>query len=177
MKIDFRPEWACTSKYARTLCLSFFWRSFTSCLRKNGSGVSFWFGLPNNLLTSLPMYEHRVLPIDTPSALIIGIILKITRFLKASATLSLLSKNLIIPCTIQEAWLSPGCTLPVITMTFFLWASSLVWLKSVIVNIGTSSPPKDVVKLVVSTILNEFALIVGSWYSASLYLRWNSFRT
>jgi hypothetical protein len=46
-------------------------------------------------------------------------------------------------------------------MTFFFYSSSLVWEKFVMVIKGTSSPPRLVVKLEVSTILKEFSLIVG----------------
>ena len=118
--------------------------------------------------TSLPISEHLELPATTPSALIIGIILKINRFLSSHATLSLLSKNLMIPWTIQEALLSPGCTLPVNTIIFFLASSAFVWLKSVTVSIGTSMPAKVWVNSDVSTTLNELSLTEWSLCSSSL---------
>jgi hypothetical protein len=68
-----------------------------------------------------------------------------------------------MPCTTHEAFVSPGWTLPVIITTFFLSSYSLEWLKSVIVSIGTSIPPRLVVMFVVSTSLKLFSLIVGSW--------------
>ena len=143
--------------------MSFFYNSFTRARKWKGSGVNFEFGWPNNRFISLPINEHLELPIVTPSALIIGMILKITLFLSSLATLSLLRRNLIIPWTIHDAFVSPGCTLPVITTTFFLLSSYLEWLKSVIVIIGISMPANDVVKLEVSTTLNEDSFIDGSW--------------
>lgn len=118
-------------------------------------------GCPNNLLTSFPINEHLVFPTVTPSALIIGIILNINLCLKRSAILSLLRRNFIIPWTNQEPLVSPGWTLPVIIITFFFYSSSFVCEKFVMVIKGTSIPPRLVVKLDVSTILNEFSLIVG----------------
>jgi len=145
MNMDFLPECACTSKYAIILCLSVFYKFFTSSRMQYGSGINFWCGVAKSLLISLPINEHRVFPIVTPSALIIGITLNIVYFLRAIAILSLLKMNFKIPWTTQDAFVSPGWTLPVMTTIFFLASSSLVCPKSVIVSIGTSIPPRLVV--------------------------------
>jgi len=80
------------------------------------------------------------------------------------------------PWTIQEALVSPGCTLPVIIITFFRDSSCLVWLKSVIVSMGTSTPAKEGVNVDISTIFKAFSLRFGSEIRHSLLTSRNSYR-
>ena len=67
-----------------------------------------------------------------------------------------------MPCTTQLALVSPGCTRPVMITTFFRVSSSLLWLKSVMVNIGTSMPPRLVVMFEDSTSLKLLSVTEGS---------------
>ena len=77
----------------------------------------------NYLFRSLPDIEERVLPKITPSGFSIGTIKKFTLLLKSSAYLLPPNNISMKPLSTCDPLDSPGCTLPVITMFFFLLSS------------------------------------------------------
>lgn len=88
-------------------------------------------------MRSFPAALALVLPKTTPSGLSIGIIKKLHLFLKSYAYLLEPIKYKIKPLRIKELLDSPGCTLPVRIMFFFLNSLDL-WLD--MCNIGKLRP-------------------------------------
>ena len=80
------------------------------------------------------------MPTSTPSGLSIGIILNTKLLRRYFATSSSDTKYYRIPSTINEALLSPGCTLLVITIALLMAISSGLELKLVMIAISQSFP-------------------------------------
>lgn len=131
MKMFLRRECPCRSQN-KTISLSF-WNDRTMRLTLKITGCKTLFGIFHRRFKSWPDKEQRQFPLMTPSGFRIGIILKTKLSLSALASGLLDMRQSITPFIIQDALLSPGCTLALIIIPFLASALALLGSLSLLV--------------------------------------------